>query len=468
LATLGWLKIGVTTDTSQFAKGLKGAAHQLDSFKSTVLGIAGTLGVAFGAKEIVDWVRGAGDAVTTAKVLGERVGMTVQSFQKLEYAAKLSHVDGETLTHSLEKMSEKLGDVATTGEGPAADALRRFGLSAKQLALSGTENSFYTLVDLLGKIQNPAERASVAVDLFGKSGAAMINMATQGGDQLRAMGDEAVRMGVALSDIDAAKVVEADTAMVKIGESITGVANAIGVTLAPFVTAIADQFVAWMTSGTQTASYLAQGVDWITTAIGGLADVAQLFATGFYAIRSVFDSVFGAALEGIDLLIKGFGWLIEKITGTHLELTTFFKDWSDLMGKAADADMSKAMKMSGDKWAHETVRTFVDDLQAAATNRATFNAQKSQGFATAGALEHPKIIETKYAGATELGSKEAYSAVLKSRAMQQNGMQNRIETNTRTTAEATTRAALGISRLGDLMQGKKGGDGLGAQLTAGN
>ena len=117
--------------------------------------------------------------------------------------------------------------------------------------MSGTENSFYTLVDVLGKIQNPAERASVAVDLFGKSGAAMINMATQGSGQLQAMGEEAVRLGVALNDVDAAKVVESDQAMVKIGESITGVANAIAVTLAPFVTAIADQFVAWMTSGTR-------------------------------------------------------------------------------------------------------------------------------------------------------------------------------------------------------------------------
>jgi hypothetical protein len=468
VATLGWLKIGVTTDTSQFAKGLKGAANQLDSFKSTVMGIAATMGVAFGAREIIHWVKGAGDAVATAKVLGERVGMTTQSFQKLEYAAKLSHVDGETLTHSLEKMNEKLGDVAVTGEGPAADALRRFGLSAKQLAMSGTEQSFFTLVDVLGKIQNPAERASVAVDLFGKSGAAMINMATQGKGQLQAMGAEAVRLGVALSDVDAAQVVEADVSMIKIGESITGVANAIAITLAPFVTAIADQFTAWMMSGTKTTSYLAQGVDWVTSAIGGLADVGQVAMTAFYGLRSVFDDVFGLALQGIDKLIQGFGWLFEKITGTKLELTTFFADWGELMHKAGDADAAKGMQLMGQKWAHETVRTFVDDLQASAQQRATFNAQKSAGFATAGALEHPKVVETKFAGATEMGSKEAYSAVLKSRSMQQNGMNNRIETNTRTTAEATTRTAIGIARLGDLMQGKQGGNDLGKAMTAGN
>jgi hypothetical protein len=433
-----------------------------------MLGIAGTIGVAFGAREIIEWVKGAGDATTEAKTLAERVGLTSQAFQKLEYAAKLSHVDGETLTHSLEKMNEKLGDVATTGEGPAADALRRFGLSAKTLALAGTERSFYTLVDVIGKIENPAERASVAMEFFGKSGTGMINMASQGTDKIRALGDEAVKMGVALSDIDAAKVVEADTAMLKIGESITGVANAISITLAPFVTAIADQFTAWMMSGTQTTSYLAQGVDFVVDALGGVADAGQVLTAGFYALRSVFDDVFGYALEGIDALIQGFGWLYKKISGTQLELTTFAKDWAALMHQAGAADMSKAMDAWGTEWAHTTVRTFVDDLQVAATNRATFTAGQSQAFATAGALEHPKIIETEHASANELGSKEAYSAIVKSRSMQETSLQNRIETNTRTTAEASTRAAIGISRIGDLLQGRKGGGDLGKQMIAGN
>jgi hypothetical protein len=466
MATLGWLKIGVNTDTSQFGKGLKGAAHQLESFKATMMGIAGTIGVAFGAKEIIDWVKGAGDAVAEAKTLGERVGMTSRAFQKLEYAAKLSHVDGETLTHSLEKMNEKLGDVATTGEGPAAEALKRFGLSARSLAMQGTEQAFFTLVDVLGKIQNPAERASVAVDLFGKSGAAMINMASQGSGQLQAMGEEAVRLGVAISDVDAAKVVEADVAMVKIGESVTGVANAIAINLAPFVTEVSDQFTTWMMSGTKSTSFIAQGVDWVVSALGGVADVVQVVMTGFYSLRSVFDTFVSLAIEGVDTLIKGFGWLYEKLTGTKLELTDFFGDWSKLMEKAAGDDLNKAMATMGDKWAHQTVRTFVDDLQVAAGNRATFNAQKAQGFAAAGAIEHPKVIETKFAGATELGSKEAYSSILKSRSMQQNSMQNRIETNTRTTAEATTRAAVGIARIGDLLS-KGGGAGLGASMTAG-
>ena len=138
------------------------------------------------------------------------------------------------------------------------------------------------------------------------------------------------------------------------------------------------------------------------------------------------------------------------------------------MHKAADTDMTKAMDTWGHKWAHNTVRSSSTICRRPAGNRATFNAGKTQGFATAGALEHPKVVETKFAGANELGSKEAYSAVLKSRSMQLASVNNRIETNTRTTAEATTRAALGIARLGDLLEGKKGSGEQGRLNTAGN
>jgi hypothetical protein len=51
MATIGWLKIGVTTDTSQFKAGLAQSAKAVDSFKSTLLAtgatIAGALGISF-------------------------------------------------------------------------------------------------------------------------------------------------------------------------------------------------------------------------------------------------------------------------------------------------------------------------------------------------------------------------------------------------------------------------------------
>ncbi len=51
--------------------------------------------------------------------------------------------------------------------------------------------------------------------------------------------------------------------------------------------------------------------------------------------------------------------------------------------------------------------------------------------------------------------------------MQQNAIQNRIEVNTRTTAEATQRAAVGIARMADALTRRQGQE-VGRELTAGN
>jgi len=432
-----------------------------------MLGIAGTLGVAFGAKELIGWVHGATSAAAESATLAQRVGLTAEAFGRLQYAARLSHVDGETLTHSLEKMNEKLGDVAINGSGPAYEALRRFGLSARRLTQMGTEQAFFTLVGVMERIPNPMERASVAMDLFGKSGQGIINMVAQGGPALKAMGEEAMALGVAMSDVDSQKLLEADTAMLRIGESIRGVADRIAVQLAPFVTAIADQFVAWMQTGVTAGDRMAQAIDWVATAVGGVYDVIQVVNSGWHLLRMGFNEAASFILSGVQKLIDGFAWLYEAITGVELEVSNLAKEMSEALEAAAVEELGKAEIK---KWGHQTVREFVADLRLAATQRATFQAGKAQAFAGAGrAVEHPKVVDLQFAGAAEMGSKEAYSAILKSRSMQMSNLQNRIEANTRTTAEATSRTADAAARMAQFLGqlAGKGGE-VGRALTAGN
>ena len=45
------------------------------------------------------------------------------------------------------------------GKGPAAEALERFGLTARRLTSMGTEAAFMKIVEALEKVHNPAERA---------------------------------------------------------------------------------------------------------------------------------------------------------------------------------------------------------------------------------------------------------------------------------------------------------------------
>jgi len=498
MATIGWLKIGTAVDLAGLSKGMKeGAAKtqlmagkegagkgakdgakasrdwgaELKDLGVTALttGAALASGAAAGA---LAWAKASSASVTESKLLAERVGMSATAFQKLAYAAGTAHIDQEGFAHSVEKMNERLAQVAIDGAGPAWEALRRYGINARALTVAGPEQSLGVLLELLRQIQNPMERNAVAMDLFGKSGQGLINLAAKGKDGLAALGVEAEALGVALDSVSTEKLAESDQAFIKIGSAVEGLGNSIAVELAPYITAVADQMISWMTTGTKTGSVVAQAFDWIVTAIGGVADVIQVVQASFYTLRGVFNDVLGAMLAGIDALVQGFGWLIEKITGTKVEVTTFFKDWSEGMSAAASKDLGAAGEIWGKKWAHSAVREMVDEVKLAAQQRAEFNVKKGEAFRGGPAEVKPKAMEPAFAGALEMGSKEAYSSIVKSKAMITSNLQNKIETNTRLTAEATDRAATALARLAQTSDEKSknasGGAGeLGKSMTAG-
>ncbi len=291
------------------------------------------------------------------------------------------------------------------------------------------------------------EKVKIAKDIFGKSGEGMVSLALQGTAGLKAMGLEASALGVALSGIDNAKLAEADDAMMKIGAAIGGIANQIGVVLAPYITAVSDQFIEWMKNGTTTGSVIAQAVDWITTAVGYAFDAVQLFLTAFYALRAGVTEVFSYILAGIDKIIQGFGYLYEKITGTTIALTTFAKDMADALHESAQADLGKALAMSAKPWAHEAVRTLKNEIETGAQKRAEFGAAKQGLGGQAGQSIKPALVKTGFAGAQQAGSSAAYSSILQARARITDSRQDIIAKNSTTTAVNTGKMAVHLAML---------------------
>jgi len=436
-------------DTSAFAKGMSQMGKLTASFEQTIASLKGALagiGVALGVHAFASWVQTAIRGGAETRRTAETVGMTSEAFQELAYAAKVAGLDQDLLANDLEKLNDRLAEVAISGSGPAAEALKRFGLSGQALAGMGTEQAFKTILGVIGGISNPMERAAVAMDAFGKSGQAILTLANRGPEFLKEMGLEASALGVAMNSVDTAKLAEANAGFTRIGEAIYGVANSIAVQLSPYITAVADQFVEWMKGGVKTGSYISQAVDWITTAIGGVADVVQVVQIGFYSFRSLVNEVFSVILQGIDKLIGGFGYLYEKITGTKLELTSFFADWSQLMDDASKKDIGTAMNMMGKDWAHNTVRALKDEIDVAAQKRAELSAKKQADLARPGAITAKVAATTFASGGAQLGTSEGYSAVVQSKARLLDSMTNQIVQNTAITAEATTRMATALAK----------------------
>jgi hypothetical protein len=423
--------------------------------KHAVAGFVGFEALKTGISSLKEYVVGAIEGVAQTSILAQRVGMSSQAFQRLAYSAKLAHVDQDGLTISLEQMNKRLAEVAIEGSGPAADAIRRFGLTARGLAAMGPEKAMATLLEVISQVANPMERAAVAQDLFGRSGQQMINVALKGAGALKAQGDEAAGWGVALSDIDSAKVEEASQSFIRLGAASQGFANIIVAQLSPFIVELTDRYIEWGYQGTKSASFVAQGMDWISAASGRALDGFHGFKTVFHLIEMAIGEMVSYFLAGIEHMLEGIDWVAKKL-GKDSDLASTMRGWSQGFEDAAiqhlDAAESAWEKVGK---GHEIVRKLVNDVQRGANVRASVQVQQ-QGSLIGGALSKEHQEKVGFGGAFELGSKEAYSAVVKSmfgRAEQTE--QRKIAGNTQRTAGATERAVALLERVaGDLRSGR--------------
>jgi hypothetical protein len=366
---------------------------------------------------------------------------------ELQYAAKLADVDQETLSGSLEKLQLRLAEVAMEGSGPAALALRRFGLSASSLAAQGPVEAFTQLATIMEGIESPAERAKVAFDLFGKSGQGMLNIIAQGKDGLAGLRQEAADLGNKFTAIDTAKIDEADDAMTRVGLAVSGVGNQLAVKLAPFLTYTADLMVDFMKEGIKAGSFVSQAMDWVTTGLGWAVDGVTLLKTGFHGLKAVVAEGVSYFLAGFDKVLAGIDYVVEKLSGERSSLSGALTEWSKGFDVAAHEEIKSAVdafQHFGE--GHATVRKFVNDIQVGADQRATLAAGQANKFGAPSAVSMEAHQGPKFAGAADLGSKEAYSSIVRNRYSGQGS------TEARTTANATTRTAAAVERSNALLQ----------------
>src|SRR5690606_34764598 len=100
--------------------------------------------------------------------LADRLGLTTEALAGLNHAAELSGVSQESLSRSMEKMLNTIGEAAG-GSKTATVALGRLGLSAEQMASMSADQQLAAIADGLNSVASPAERAAAAQDIFGRS-----------------------------------------------------------------------------------------------------------------------------------------------------------------------------------------------------------------------------------------------------------------------------------------------------------
>jgi hypothetical protein len=188
---------GVEFDSKQLDKGgvtIDGMVGKLKSFGQAVAG-------AFVVKEIVDFTREvAAEADQLAKT-SAALGLNAQSLQEWRHAAGLSGVDAGLLDASFNKLARNASEAANGGK-TQAEAFKRLGVEVKDQsgALKPLGRLFEEAGVAVGGIENPTEKAALAMEIFGKSGAKLIPLFAEGKEGMAALRAEVEELGFAFDD----------------------------------------------------------------------------------------------------------------------------------------------------------------------------------------------------------------------------------------------------------------------------
>ena len=176
--------------------------------------------------------------------LSQKTGVSVEALTALDYAAKLSDVSTEGLTKALQKLSVAMFDTQINGvEGSAA--LKALGVSATDVngKIRPTEQVLLDLADKFSAMPDGADKAALAVKLFGKEGLAIIPFLNQGREGITALMEEAQRLGLVMSE-DVARASEVfNDNLTRLSAIFEGVQRQIGAAVIPVLADFTEQVI---------------------------------------------------------------------------------------------------------------------------------------------------------------------------------------------------------------------------------
>ncbi len=193
-----------------------------------------TAAAAAAVKVGFDLSASAGKYADDLATLSAQTGVSQTDLQQWTYASNFIDTSVESMTQSMSKMTQAMGDAAN-GNKETAARFATLGVSITDAhgRLRSSEDVFWDAIDALGKIDNEAERDAAAMKIFGEQAKQLNPLIEAGSKAYREMGDEAARLGTVFSDEEIATMGGFDDAMQRATQATQGLKNAIGLALIP-------------------------------------------------------------------------------------------------------------------------------------------------------------------------------------------------------------------------------------------
>ncbi len=253
-----------------------------------------------------------------------RLGLTVDEFSQLRFAAKANGIEVETFDASMDKFNKTLGE-ARMGQGALFSLLSKVSPALlKQLrAAKGNGQSFDLLADAMAKLQDPAKQAILATAAFGKSGGPLVDLLKQGSAGVEQFKKQFLNLAGS-QEAGARAAAGLDDMLDEMDATMTGVKTTIFTALAPafkdllgramkFFSENRAQLTQWIDA---FAAKLPGAISTAAAALGGIVDTVKRlwdFVGGANGVLNIFETIVAGkvlfALLSVGKAITALGWV---------------------------------------------------------------------------------------------------------------------------------------------------------------
>ena len=260
-----------------FDAGLDKAGKNVNKFGGD---IKRQLAGAFSAAAILSFTKSTIEAVSKIADMSQEIGISAESMQELEYAAKLTGANVESIVTAFKALSKARSEALTDPKSKAAQGFGAMGIDSAALKSDSIEKIFKRIAETVRTTDFGATELAIVSELLGRSGSDLIPMFKAG---IEGAAAEARNLGIILSDEVVAQVDAAGDAMDRLTLRLRGpVASAIGF-VADRISEIVDLFdiaiggwvAFWggiMGSDGGVADRIQSGIDAATSHVTGVLD----------------------------------------------------------------------------------------------------------------------------------------------------------------------------------------------------
>lgn len=213
------------------AQGLR-VARNVSAIGIAVTGAAVGLGLV---------IKSAADAADAIQDSATAAGLAFEEYSRLTFAFKQNGADASSLNTAFRKLNVSI-DEASKGSGTGADAFEQLGIKVTDASgkVRSAESVLLEVSDAFAKMPEGATKAALAVDLFGRSGTAVIQTLNLGSEAISKYGAEAERLGLVLTRAEVIAGSDFNDALDKLTDTLNALRVRMALLAAPAFTQVFD------------------------------------------------------------------------------------------------------------------------------------------------------------------------------------------------------------------------------------